>query len=157
MEFPIQYPGFEGRNLSVRLPGFLSNAKVMLDGKPVEGKKGRHQLLDSQGNTVELRLKPNFFDAVPKVEIAGKAIELAPPLPWHAYVWSGLPLLLVVAGGAIGGACGAVAYFANIRFFRSKEGAAAKFVITGLISVAAMVVYFVVAGAFYFLLGGPGS
>ncbi|MGH9805283.1 MAG: hypothetical protein ACRD4D_08940 [Candidatus Acidiferrales bacterium] len=157
MEFPIPYPGFEGRGLAIRLPGLFSNPRMVLDGAEVKGEKWRYQLRDNKGVMVEAKLKSNFFDAVPKVEIGGQVLELAPPLPWYAYAWSAFPLLLIFVGGAVGGGCGALAAFANARVFRSEQGTAAKFAITAMISAAAVVVYLVVGGILYVLIQGTGS
>jgi hypothetical protein len=156
MDFPIPHPGFEGRGLAVRLPGVFSNPKVVLDGAEVKGERGRFQLRDNRGGMVEAKLKSNFLDAVPRVEIGARVLELAPPLPWYAYVWSALPVVLIFVGGALGGACGALAAFVNARIFRSERGTAAKYAITGAISAAAVVLYVIVAGLFFLLLRGSG-
>lgn len=58
-------------------------------------------------------------------------------LRWHEYLWAGLPLLLVLVGGAIGGLVGATAANYNVKLFRSDTPKVTKYVLTGLISLMA--------------------
>ena len=73
----------------------------------------------------------------------------APDLKWHERFWVGLPFGLVLVGGAVGGACGAAAASCNIRLMRSRRPTAQKYLLTGMISFAAVITY--VASATFFL------
>lgn len=154
MEYPISYPGFEGRGLAVRVPGLFSDPRLLVDGAEVKGKRHRYEVRDNQGAATQIRLKLDFFDAVPKVEIGGKVIKPAPPLPWHAYACSALPLLLALIGGLLGALCGLPACIVNARIFRRDMETSKKYLLTGLVSVAAFVLYVVVAGTLYVMMGG---
>jgi len=77
------------------------------------------------------------------VVIGDETVLLARPLAWYEYVWVGLPVLLVFAGGALGALVGVVATYTSARIFRSDRGAFAKYVLTGLVSVLALVVFLV--------------
>ncbi len=62
-------------------------------------------------------------------------------LTWYQHVWLGLPILLVFVGGAIGGACGGAAWGINQVVFQKTKHPVLRYVWTGLISVAAFVVF----------------
>jgi len=66
----------------------------------------------------------------------------------------GLPLALIAVGGAIGGACGGAAWAVNQQVFRKTENPVLKYVWTGLISLAAVVAYVVIASVVISLIRG---
>ena len=71
-----------------------------------------------------------------------------PNLRWHEYLWAGLPLLLVLVGGAIGGLVGATAANYNVKLFLSNTSKATKYVLTGLISLMAPLIAFALSSLF---------
>jgi hypothetical protein len=75
-------------------------------------------------------------------------------LAWYDQVWLALPFALVTVGGAIGGACGGAAWGINQKVFRATKHPILRYVFTGLISIAAVVLYFVLALAFILLFKG---
>jgi hypothetical protein len=66
-------------------------------------------------------------------------------LAWYDQLWLALPIGLVAVGGAIGGACGGAAWGINQKVFRATKHPVLRYVWTGLISVAAVVAYFILA------------
>lgn len=76
----------------------------------------------------------------------------AQKLLWYQQVWLALPFALVVAGGAIGGACGGAAWALNQQVFRKTQHPVLRYVWTGLISAAAVVLYIVLAATVISLL-----
>jgi hypothetical protein len=98
-------------------------------------------------------VKGNGFDYLPKVEVDGKAIALGRPLSNVEYVIGGLPLVLIVTGGALGGASGAVGMMYNYRVLRSSASMPAK--VAGLLGVTAgsFLVYVVLAVLLHALIG----
>jgi len=75
------------------------------------------------------------------VIFGNETIVLARPLTWYEYIWIGLPILLVFAGGGIGALVGVMVTYTSARIFRSDRGALAKYGITALISVVAVVAF----------------
>jgi len=71
-----------------------------------------------------------------------------PKLAWYQHVWLALPLALIAVGGAVGGACGGAAWAINQSVFRKTEHPVLRYVLTGLISAAAVVAYLVLASIF---------
>ena len=71
MEIPLEIGGFEGREVIFITPGLFSAPKLIVDGSPVEGKKGRFLLEDNVGTPVEIKVKPGLFDPMPKLEVDG--------------------------------------------------------------------------------------
>jgi hypothetical protein len=145
MEFPISHSGFEGQNLSVATAGFFRGARVLHNGNPVERRKGRYAVRSDRGEEVFIQLKSNFIDPIPKVILGHETIFLARPLTWYEYLWLGLPILLVFAGGGLGALVGITATYASARIFRSDRGAFAKYGITAVISLVALIAFVVLA------------
>jgi len=59
-------------------------------------------------------------------------------------------MLLVFMGGAIGGACGGAAWALNQQIFQKTSHPVLRYVWTGIISVAALLAYLVLAAVFLF-------
>jgi hypothetical protein len=66
-------------------------------------------------------------------------------LNWYEYAWAILPLILAPVGGLVGGLCGGGAAALNIYLFGRKLRPATKFVVTGVISIAAVIAYMLFA------------
>ena len=61
-------------------------------------------------------------------------------IKWYEWVWSGLPILLIVLGARGGAFAGVVAFGVNTQIFRSARSTALKFILTGAVSALAVVV-----------------
>ncbi len=85
-------------------------------------------------------------------------MNLPPPPPppqlpkpkhtWFQHLWIGWPIALVFVGGAIGGACGGAAWAINQKVFQATKHPVLRYLWTGLISIAAIVTYLVLAAIF---------
>jgi hypothetical protein len=102
-----------------------------------------------------LRLSPPAAPAAPVVRlpvlptgVPRPAVRPTPSikLAWYEQLWIALPFGLVAVGGAIGGACGGMAWAINKTVFTKINNPVLKYVLTGLISAAAVVVWLIVAG-----------
>jgi hypothetical protein len=155
MQIPISHAAFKGQNLAVETAGFFRGARVLHNGNPVEKRKGRYTVRSSAGQEVPIRLKSNFLDPIPKVVIGDETVLLARPLAWYEYAWVGLPVLLVFAGGALGALVGVAATYTSARIFRSDRGAFAKYALTGVISILALVVFLVLVVIAQQMIGAP--
>ncbi len=67
-------------------------------------------------------------------------------LKWYQWLWAGLPFVLVLGGGALGGLFGGIAVSVNIRIFQSCVKGFVKFVAAGLVFLVALECYFAAAG-----------
>ncbi|WP_165073358.1 hypothetical protein [Paludisphaera rhizosphaerae] len=76
-----------------------------------------------------------------------------PKLPWYVQAWLALPLVLVVVGGGIGGGCGAGAWVVNQKVYRATRNPILRYVWTGLISIAAAALYFILASFVLTIIG----
>jgi hypothetical protein len=158
MDIPIDDAAFLGRGLAVRPGGWLHGPRVIIDGAPVKGRWrwGAWRpfvVRNNSGSDVEIELKSNHVDPIPKVRIGRREIELARPLVWYEYVWSGLPILMAYHGGAIGAVCGFAALRQSAAIFRSEDGMGKKFLFSGLVSIAAVVAYVILGSLFLALVG----
>ena len=148
MDIAVSYPAFNEQRLTVRAAGLFSGPRVILNGQPVLRTKGVYIVRDDRGTDVAVRLKSNFIDPIPTVTIGDENVQIASALSWYEYVWVGIPILLVLVGGALGGGIGFLATYANSRIIRSDHSLGARYVLTGLISICAIVVFLVAAVAF---------
>lgn len=147
MQHLLNLPGFEGRQLVLEEAGWLSGAKLLLDGRaaPKGAKRGEYLLRRNDGRDAVAQLKGVFLDPVPYLLLEGRTIRVAEPLQWYQWVWAGMPLVLVAAGGCIGGVCGALAVGLNVRIFRMKMNPVLQFLLTGAISGVALIIVLILA------------
>ncbi len=141
MDYPFEHPDFQGRSLALRTSGFFSAERLVVDGAEVAGAKGKFSLHDNQGHPRELKLKVSFLDPIPKVVIDDTTITLVPSLSWYEYAWIGLPIILVFSGGVLGALFGMAAGYTGTRIFRSDRGFGAKYLLSGLVSLGAVVCF----------------
>lgn len=145
MSYPLFVPGFENHDVEVKPSGFAHGPRLLLNGNPAPRGPKRHQyvLTLPSGSKSVVQLKPSLLDPVPKVMVDGEQIEIVEPLAVFQLIWSGLPLLLLFIGGAIGGLIGGGAYWTNLLVFRSEMRSAEKYILTALISGIAVVLFLI--------------
>lgn len=157
MQYSLTIPGFEDHQLVVDTGGFWSSAKLLIDGEPAPKgpKRGQFALqrLDGSEAVAHFRIT-NPLDPVPQVVIDGQAFTLTEPLKWYQWLWSGLPFVLVIIGGALGGLFGGIALAVNGRVFRTKLNSLARYSLTGLISLGAVIAYLISATLFNLTIHG---
>lgn len=146
MEFPIEHEAFIGDRLAVRSGSMWKGPRLLERGRELRGRFGKYQIKDSEGRDRLVRLHYNPLDAVPGVSIDGVKLPKSDQLRWFEYAWIGLPLLLIMVGGAIGGASGFAAGHINGKIFRSSRAPWLRYALTGLVSLGS-VVGWVVLGA----------
>ena len=153
---PLALPGFEGRSVTLRPAGFVSGAKLFVGETPAPKGKRRlsYRLRKNDGTWADVALKPRLFDPVPQVECDGRRIAPVRPLRWYEYGWMALPILLALAGGGLGALVGFGAAHLNSRIFRSDRAVWLRYVLTALVSLAAVGVFFIVVALGESLLGG---
>lgn len=145
MQIDVPHPFFVTRQLTVETAGVFGSPRLLLDGVPVEKRKGRYTVSNDDGEETTIQLKYNYIDPVPKIKIGDETETLADPFAWYEWLCIGLPLLLSVAGGAIGGFLGAVAAVANGRVFRGDSSVPLKFFHSTLITAFAVGLYSAIA------------
>ena len=155
MQLVIEHPGFKSQRLAVETAGWFSGPKLLVNGSVVEKRKGRYAVPSDSGVEVSVELKYNFLDPIPKVKIGDEPLELAPPLQWYEYAWIGIPVLLIFMGGAIGGFVGALGVCTSCRVFRGNHTVPAKYGLSALITMGALIAYVVLATLFQMAVGGP--
>ena len=150
MRYPVNIPELPGCRIEVELPGVFSSATVLVDGQPATKalKRGQFFVRAIDGRESLLALKTSFLDPVPQVLWAGRTIQLVEPLAWYQWLWTGIPLVLALLGGAIGGALGGVAMVFNIRILRSDRSGILRYALTALLSVGALGAYVFFASMF---------
>lgn len=154
MEIPVPHATFIRQRLSVQPAGFVSSAKVLVDGIPIKRVKGKYSLTDDSGQPVMAELKINFLDPIPQLKLGNEVLALAPKLKWYEYAWTGAPIILLFVGGGLGALIGMSAAYANTRIFRTNKSTGTRFALTGLLSVAATAIFFVLAAIIHIAING---
>ena len=154
MQFIVPIEGITAGQVIVELKGIFSSPKLYVNNMPAPRaeKKDEYLIKLDNGKEIIAKLKNRFFDPVPNVEANGVEIVLAEPIKWYQWIWAGLPILLVYSGGAIGGAAGFAATGISARIFRSEMNKAAQYGLIALVSIGAVVTYFILAFLFAALI-----
>lgn len=156
MTFDFELPGTPPRPARLE-SGMLGGFKLFVEGKEVKRAttEGKPFLVPKVGTsgTTRVEVKTGGLDFIPKVAVDGKPLLLAPPLPGWQQGVALLPFALVFVGGAIGGALGAVAAMTNIQIFHKKTDLGFKLVMSTVVTVAAVLLYAILAGVFTRAIG----
>jgi hypothetical protein len=156
MRYSVNISGFNDTELTVEMPGVFSNPRLLVNGKPAASgqKKGEFLLVKDDGKVVTVKFGAAFLDAVPKLIVDGETFQVAEPLPWYQWAWSGAPIILVFLGGCIGGAIGGAAIVFNTRILRSVMPRSAQYFVTGLVSGATVLLYLIAVAVLQQMLPG---
>lgn len=156
MSYKVNIEGFEGQDIEVKM-SFWSGPKLLVNGQlaPKGSKRGEMLLQSNNGKQVVARWKRRFMGLdVPQLVVDDKVINLVEPLKWYQWVWSGLPIALVFVGGALGAIAGIIGFTINAKVFRTEMNSVLKYVVSGVVSILAVVAYFIAAILFTILIRG---
>jgi hypothetical protein len=154
MRIEIKHPAFKSKRLSVETASIFASPRLLLNDVVLKRKGRGYRVAADSGQDLDILIKYNFLDPIPKVKIGDETIELAEPLKWYEYAWIGIPMLLVFAGGALGGFVGAGSTVVNGRIFRSGRSEPAKYMLAALTTVTGAAVFFVIAVAIQIAIKG---
>ena len=154
MRYSLNLKGFEGQDLKVNV-GFWTGSKLLVNDMPVQKGKNRGEMLlqrnDGQQVTAYWKMQGLGFD-VPQLVVDNEVIKIVEPLQWYEWLWGGLPIFLVFIGGFFGALTGLLGFYFNAQIFRTKLNGFLKFLVSGVISGLAVVVYFIVASVISLVL-----
>lgn len=156
MRYDVNLENFEGQNIEVE-HSLISGIKLLVNGEPAPKgqKRGEFVLQSNDGRQVIATWKQQALGIdIPQLVIDGKAINLVEPLKWYQWAWGGGVGLLVFTGGALGAVLGLVAFVVNAKIFRMDVPGVLKYVLTGAVSVLAIIIYFVAVILIQLALGG---
>jgi hypothetical protein len=155
MPYPVKIEGHEYQHIELVPAGFTSPTKLLVNGQPAPKgpKRDQFMITGSDGRETIVTLKAAaMFEPIPQLVVNGKTIQVVEPLKWYQWVWIAWPILLLFLGGALGGLAGGLATVINMRVFRTDMEGLLKYLMTGLISIIAIVFYFAGALALQMLL-----
>jgi hypothetical protein len=155
MRFTASLEGFEGQNIEVYV-GFLSAQKLLVNGEaaPTGSKRGEMLLRRNDGRQVVATWKQQVLGLdISQLVVDGQVTRFVEPLNGYQLMWGGLPVLLVSVGGALGALVGVIGFSVNTKIFRTEMNTGLKYLVSGLISVLAVTVYFIVAVILSLLFG----
>src|SRR5258708_1901146 len=155
MRYPLQLDGFEGQTVEVQPSGLLTGPKLLVNGQLAGPglRRGHLVLRRNDGREVIAIWKPQLLGLdVPRLQVDGKLVNVVQPLKWYVWIWCGLPILLLLIGGALGALAGFVAFAINTKIFRTSLPGPAKLGLTLLVSVLGVAAYLVTATLLYRML-----
>ena len=122
MHFPLDAPE-AAQALSVQTGTWGDNVTLLANGRVLPVSENGAWVVPGKnsGQTVPVRLKTGFLDTVPVAYVNDRTVRLLPPLNVLQYLWLGLPLGLLLVGGALGGIIGAVCAYGNVALFRGLQ------------------------------------
>lgn len=144
---PVNIAGLAGP-VVVTVNAVTGRHSVTVGGRPATGTgRGSYTLPTTDGRTVAAKVRSSLLDPYPTLEIAGVKYRTGPSVPVVLRVLALLPLVLVL-GGLIGGAIGALGVAANLGIARWSQSNAVKSVLMIVVLVVAVMTFAVVATAF---------
>ena len=153
MLLEVKHPEFKNHKVEVKIGGLFSGPKLIVNGSEIKKKNGCYSIPLSSEREMTIQLKYNILDPVPKVKIKERILEIAEPLTWFEYFWIvAQPILLGVLGGSVGVIFGCVAAVANGRIFRSDKSVIAKYTLSFLLTLGALLANFLIVFALLFVL-----
>lgn len=129
--------------IAVESGSVFGSAKLLVNGQPAPPgpQTGRCLLRRNDGTEVIARFKGSFPDPAPVLVVGEETIRFAAPLAWYEWLWAGFPLLLILLGGAVGGAVGALAFTVKAQLFRSSASGFAKYALSAVVSLIGIVLW----------------
>ena len=79
-------------------------------------------------------------------------IEIAKPLKWYEYAWSGIPIILLFIGGALGGFFGMFGTYLNVNMMRTDKPTILKYFLSVCITVFVTICFLILAAIFNLLI-----
>lgn len=154
--YPVQIPGCENKNVEVQVAGFITPIKILVNGDPAQPGNKRNEVIikGKNGKPVSVYIQSAYFDTIPKLRVNGQTIQIAPPLFWYQYLWSAIPLILVLFGGMLGAILALFGFIFNVRLFRTNFPPFVRFLLVGLSHIIVWAIYFALA---IFITAATGS
>ena len=155
MEWTFTVPNSTGPPVWIEKSFWLDRLRLTRAGHrlPRPKEKGKPFLIEWPGEpNRRILVKRRSLDYLPRVLIDGQEIVLGRPLAIWEYVVGGLPLVLLVVGGGLGGFFGALGAYLNYRLFRRLETGLGKCLSVLGITVGALLAYVIVVAVLRGLL-----
>jgi len=147
MNYSFTLDELPGQELMLRSSIWTGKVQLFVEGNEMErsAEKGRPFIVPGRHGEVRIRVKQTFPDYSPKLFVNNRALRLERPLVWHEYLVSGLPILLLFVGGALGGGIGMGASLYNFQHIRKETTLVTKYLTIAGITIGAFLAYILLA------------
>lgn len=145
MEYTINLPDLENGQLKLVTSNFFGKPKIFLNDFEIKKQNDRYSVNGDSGKPILITLKNNFLDPIPKVFANNNQIHIAKEIRWYEYIWTGLPILMVLQGGLLGALLGLISLRLNLNIFRGDRKIISKYLLTLGISLIFVIAYFTIA------------
>ncbi len=155
MKIEVEHPAFKTERLAVETAGFLSSPQLLVNDSVVKKNKGKYSIPSDSGEEIQIELKYNFLDPVPKMKIGNELTKLARSFVWYEYLWFVFLFLSMVNVYPVGGLAAAIGAVMSARVFRGNYSTPKKLGFIALIFVGVIFSIVVVKVLFQLLTGRP--
>lgn len=151
---PLTIPGLAGP-VVVESAFFANRYTITAGGIPATRVARNTYALPAAGSgTVQTTVSGGFFDAYPTLTINGVRHRTGPPVPLVMRILAVFPMVVVFAGGALGGVVGALGWAVNMAILRLTMSWAVKALLMLTIAVAAYLTWYLLASAIVGAING---
>lgn len=123
---------------------FVNNTQM----KRLKEKGKPYSITMSDGTIRKIFMKLNPLDPVPRIFFGNSEILLARKLLWYEYLLGGIPLILIIIGGALGAAIGVITSVFNFNMLRKEYSLFIKILLTTAMTIISFIAYSTVATIF---------
>ncbi len=135
----------------LELSVWTGRSKLFMNNQQLQQskEKGKPFLIPKANNEfIKAFPKYTFPDVVPTLEINGIKNNVAEKLKWFHYVLGGVPILLLFAGGIVGGVIGVIATMMNYNIFRKEGNLITKYLKVIAVIISALLIDFLIITLF---------
>ncbi|MGV8946461.1 MAG: hypothetical protein ACOH1N_08535 [Lutibacter sp.] len=155
MKHNFQLSDFPNSNFEIETSIWTGKSKLFMNNSEVKKstEKGKPFLIPRADGSLALAFaKQSYPDLVPTLEIDGKINLIVEKLKWYEYIVGGLPIILIFAGGLIGGIIGVIASLTNFNIFRQEGNPILKYTKVIGVTGVSYLVYLLIVTIFTFLI-----
>jgi hypothetical protein len=85
MDITILHPEFMTQLLEMRISGYWSTPRILLNGVMVKRRAGEYAVLNDAGHEVSVRLNSSVFNMLPQLLIDGEEIRVRTDAGWTQF------------------------------------------------------------------------
>ena len=85
MNITISHPEFMTQLLELRISGYWSSPRILLNGVPVKRLDGEYSVLNDAGHEVSIKLNSSVFNMLPQLLVDGAAITIRSDSGWTQF------------------------------------------------------------------------
>ncbi|MCB9753734.1 MAG: hypothetical protein H6713_27650 [Myxococcales bacterium] len=143
---PFRFNALPDVAFEVEPPSGFGSWKLFANGAQIKPTRNKLSVPCPNGKTVEINVKAGL-DQAPTFQYQAEEIKPLPGIATPLLVLAALPIGLIAAGGAVGGALGGLAFAVNLTIARQNLALAARVVLMLVMGAVAVGIWLAIAAA----------